>query len=224
MIIRTRLVELSSLEAVAYRQKLRGGQVGVVILRPDCPQPGLALLDRQSGTPDLAPNVPADLYPAAAFVEALELTAGLPYSSRGAVHRSFPPAPSPTAGGGGETTLLTEEPAAEDLATVNSADYAAIVTHFTNKKGELSYDLLNKALIQAAHANSHVAQMIASGATLEAVRDHVLKANFEAVSGNRSLSTAEVERIVQLLDEVSPRSVLRPFEEELRRLLAGGKV
>ena len=66
--------------------------------------------------------------------------------------------------------------------------------------------------------------MIASGATLEAVRDHVLKANFEAVSGNRSLSTAEVERIVQLLDEVSPRSVLRPFEEELRRLLAAGKV
>jgi len=223
MIIRTRLVELSSLEAVAYRQKLRGGQVGVVILRPDCPQPGLALLDRQSGTPDPAPNVPADLYPAAAFAEALELTAGLPYSSRGAVHRSFPPAPSPTAGGG-ETTLLTEEPAAEDLATVNSADYAAIVTHFTNKKGELSYDLLNKALIQAAHANAHVAQMIASGATLEAVRDHVLKANFESVSGNRSLSTAEVERIVQLLDEVSPRSVLRPFEEELRRLLAGGKV
>ncbi len=51
MVIRTRLVELSSLEAVAYRQKLRGGQPGVVILRPDTAQPGLALLNHQSGRP-----------------------------------------------------------------------------------------------------------------------------------------------------------------------------
>ena len=38
MVIRTRLIELSSLEAAAYRQKLRGGQSGVVILRPDTAQ------------------------------------------------------------------------------------------------------------------------------------------------------------------------------------------
>lgn len=223
MIIRTRLVELSTLDAIAYRQKLRGGQVGVVILRADVAQPGLALLDRQSGAPDLSSNVPGDLYPVAAFVEALELTAGLPYSSRGAVHRTFlPAAQAAPDDGGAKTPMLEEEPAEHDLATVNSADYAAIVAHFTNKKGELSYDLLNKALIQAAHANAHVADMIRSGATLEQVRDHVLKAQFEAVSGNRSLGAAEVQRIVQLLDEVSPRSALRPFEGELRRLLAAG--
>ena len=85
MVIRTRLVELSSLEAVAYRQKLRGGQSGVVILRPDTAQPGLALLNHQSGQPDPAANTPADLYPLEAFQEALELTSGLPYSSRGPV-------------------------------------------------------------------------------------------------------------------------------------------
>ena len=51
MVIPTRLVELSSLEAVAYRQKLRGGQSGVVILRHDTAQPGLALLNHQSGRP-----------------------------------------------------------------------------------------------------------------------------------------------------------------------------
>ena len=51
MVIRTRLVELSTLEAVAYRQKLQGGQSGVVILRPDTAQPGLALLNHQSGRP-----------------------------------------------------------------------------------------------------------------------------------------------------------------------------
>ena len=223
MVIRTRLVELSSLEAVAYRQKLRGGQAGVVILRQDSAQPGLALLNRNSGQADLAAHTPADLFPAEAFQEALELTAGLPYSSRGPVRSpaavagaavaeaaATPAGPSP----------LDEEHTAEELATVNSADYAAIVKAYTNKKGEISYELLNKALIQAARSNPYVAEMVGRKATLEEIRDHVVKANFEAVTGNRSLSLAEVQRILELLDEVSPRSVLRDLTEDLRKMLA----
>ncbi|MEB3304236.1 MAG: hypothetical protein VKK99_06545 [Cyanobacteriota bacterium] len=219
MVIRTRLVELSSLEAVAYRQKLRGGQVGVVILRQDSAQPGLALLNRQSGSADPAHNTSSDLYPLEAFEEAIELTAGLPYSSRGPVR-------SPAAvgaGTGGEAPVpaeLGEDASPEAVATVNSADYGAIVKAYTNKKGELSYELLNKALIQAARSNPFVATMVANGASLEEIRDHVVKANFEAVTGNRSLSQVEVTRIVELLDEVSPRSVLRELNDDLRQLLA----
>jgi hypothetical protein len=48
----------------------------------------------------------------------------------------------------------------------------------------------------------------------------VVKANFEAVTGNRSLSLAEVQRILELLDEVSPRSVLRDLNDDLRKMLA----
>lgn len=222
MVIRTRLVELSSLEAFAYRQKLRGGQVGIVILRNDSAQPGLALLNRQSGTPEPAHNTPADLYPLEAFQEALDLTAGLPYSSRGPVRS--PAAVAASEGGAGDAPVpaeLSEEAAAEAVATVNSADYAAIVKAYTNKKGELSYELLNKALIQAARSNPFVSTMVANGASLEEIRDHVVKANFEAVTGNRSLSGIEVQRIVELLDEVSPRSVLRELNDDLRSLLAG---
>jgi hypothetical protein len=62
--------------------------------------------------------------------------------------------------------------------------------------------------------------MVGHQASLEEIRDHVLKANFEAVTGNRSLSLAEVQRILELLDEVSPRSVLRDFNEDLRKMLA----
>ncbi len=219
MVIRTRLVELSSLEAVAYRQKLRGGQVGVVILRQDVPQPGLALLNRQSGSADPAHNTPSDLYPLEAFEEAIELTSGLPYSSRGPVR-----SPAAVGAGTGEEgpvpAELGEDASPEAVATVRSADYGAIVKAYTNKKGELSYELLNKALIQAGRSNPFVATMVANGASLEEIRDHVVKANFEAVTGNRSLSQDEVTRIVELLDEVSPRSVLREFNDDLRNLLA----
>ena len=218
MVIRTRLVELSTLEAVAYRQKLRGGQSGVVILRPDTAQPGLALLNHQSGQPDPAANTPAALYPLEAFQEALELTSGLPYSSRGPVRS---PAVVPgTPAAEAASPELAEEASGADLATVNSADYQAIVKAYTNKKGEISYELLNKALIQAARSNPYVSELVARGASEVEIRDHVVKANFEAVTGNRSISQVEVHAILELLDAVSPRSVLRDLNDELRRLLA----
>jgi hypothetical protein len=207
MVIRTVLVELSSLEAVAFRQKMPDGHSGVVILRYDNPQPGLALLNRHSGEPDIAANTPHDLFPLEAFQEALALTSGMPYSRRGRVKLQATVAEP-----------VAEEPAAaeDDLATVSSADYAAVVKAYTNRKGELSYDLLNKALIQAAHGNPYVTEMKARGATLEEIRDHVVKANFESITGNRALTQAEVNRIVAMLDAVSPRSVLREFNEDLR--------
>ena len=220
MVIRTRLVELSSLEAVAYRQKLRGGQSGVVILRPDTAQPGLALLNHQSGQPDPAANTPADLYPLEAFQEALELTSGLPYSSRGPVRSPAAVPGTPAAVEALASPELVEEPSSADLATVNSADYQAIVKAYTNKKGEISYELLNKALIQAARSNPYVAELVARSASEAEIRDHVVKANFEAVTGNRTISQAEVNAILELLDAVSPRSVLRDLNDELRRLLA----
>jgi hypothetical protein len=225
MVIRTRLVELSSLEAVAYRQKLRGGQSGVVILRPDTAQPGLALLNHQSGQPDPAANTPADLYPLEAFQEALELTSGLPYSSRGPVRSpaAVLGAPDTAAVEASAAPELAEEPSGADLATVNSADYQAIVKAYTNKKGEISYELLNKALIQAARSNPYVAELVARSASEAEIRDHVVKANFEAVTGNRAISQAEVNAILELLDAVSPRSVLRDLNEELRRMLANAR-
>jgi hypothetical protein len=92
------------------------------------------------------------------------------------------------------------------------------VTAYTNRKGELSYDLLNKSLIQAARSNPFVAEMTARQASHEEIRDHVVLANFQAVSGNRALGSAEMHRIVGLLDEVSPPSLLRELNDEIRSL------
>ena len=75
---------------------------------------------------------------------------------------------------------------------MNSADYQAIVKAYTNKKGEISYELLNRALIQAARSNPYMAELVARSASEAQIRDHVVKANFEAVTGNRAISQAEV--------------------------------
>jgi hypothetical protein len=216
--IRTKVVELSTIEAVAYRQKLKNGKSGVVIMRYDTAQPGLASLNRSTGEPDPSANTNLDVFPIEAFREALELTSGMPYSRRGAIKLSG----SPEQSGAGEEPP-EEEASPEELATVDSAEYEAVVKAYTNKKGELSYDLLNKDFIQFATSSKIVADMVANGATEDEIRDHIVKVKLESLTGNRELTTAQTQQIVEMLDEVSPRYVLRELNDEIRRMLSQAK-
>lgn len=47
--IRTNVVSLSAIKAVAYRQKLMTGGSGIVIIRGDASQPGIASISKTFG-------------------------------------------------------------------------------------------------------------------------------------------------------------------------------
>lgn len=206
--IRTKIVELSTIEAAAYRQKLKDGKSGVVILRYDTSQPGLASVDRRTGTPEPSANTNLETFPIAAFEEAIELTSGMPYSRRGAVKLSGNP----------EAVESDESP--EELAIVDSAEYEAIVKAYTNKKGELTYQLLNKDFIQFAKSSKIVADMVASRASVDEIRDYVVRIKLGILTDNRELTLAQTQRIVEMLDEVSPRYVFRELNDEIIRMLS----
>jgi hypothetical protein len=208
-VIRTKIVELSTIEAAAYRQKLRDGKAGVVILRYDTSQPGLASVNRRTGTPEPSANTNLETFPIAAFEEAIELTSGMPYSRRGAVKLS-----------GSQEAVDTDEESPEELAIVNSAEYEAIVKAYTNKKGELSYQLLNKDFIQFAKSSKIVADMVANRASVDEIREYVIRVKLESLTGNRDLTLAQTKRIVEMLDEVSPRYVFRELNDEIIRMLS----
>lgn len=207
--IRTPLVELTTIPAIAFRRKLRGGKSGLVIQRFDTAQPGLALVNRSDGSPDIAANTPKGPFPEAAFVEAMERTQGLPYNQRGAVRLGAAP----------ETPEEVEETEAE-IATVSSQEYAAIVDAFTDKRGVLSYDLLNRDFLKFAKSSKVVSRMVSEGAGLDAIKAQVLRARFERLTGNRQLTDAQIAAIVEMLDEVSPRHVFKTLDDELRKMLA----
>ncbi|HIK43527.1 MAG TPA: hypothetical protein IGR64_01430, partial [Leptolyngbyaceae cyanobacterium M65_K2018_010] len=173
----------------------------------------LATINRKTGEPDPAPHTNLEQFPLAAFQEAIELTAGMPYSRRGAVKLS----------GESVASEAPEEESAEELATVNSAEYEAIVQAYTNKKGELSYDLLNKDFIQFAKSSKIVADMVANRASVDEIRDHIVKVKLESLTGNRDLTVAQTQRIVDMLDEVSPRYVFRELNDEIIRMLSQAK-
>ncbi|WNZ22385.1 hypothetical protein HJG54_05580 [Leptolyngbya sp. NK1-12] len=207
--IRTKIVELSTIEAAAYRQKLKDGKPGVVILRYDTSQPGLASVNRRTGTPEPSANTNLETFPIAAFQEAIELTSGMPYSRRGAVKLS-----------GNQEAVDPDEESPEELAIVNSAEYEAIVKAYTNKKGELSYQLLNKDFIQFAKSSKIVADMVANRASVDEIREYVIRVKLESLTGNRELTLAQTKRIVEMLDEVSPRYVFRELNDEIIRMLS----
>ena len=211
--IRTEVVTLSVIKAVAYRQRLTAGGSGIVIIRDDVAQPGIASISKTSGAPIPTANTPADSYPKEAFEEAMTLTAGLPYSKRGPVRaEAVIPAEEPAAG----------EAAAEE-AVVDSADYQKIVDRYTDKDGKLSYVLLNRDMIRFIHSSSVSRKMIADGESVEAIRLYAVGAKFRSITGDRDLTDAQVLKTVELLDEVSPKGVFREFNDEIRKSLKAGR-
>ena len=207
--IRTDVVSLTVISAVAFRQKLTSGGSGVTILRYDAQQPGIASISKTSGDPIPAANTPADLYPEEAFKEAITLTAGMPYSKRCAVRLEEKAAVD-------AAPEATEEVTADD-PVVDSAEYQKIVAQYTDKNGKLSYELLNRDLIKFAHASKTVRGMIGEGASTKQVRTYIIAAKFRAVTGSRKLTDEQAVAMGKLLDEVSPKSVFRQLDAELRR-------
>ena len=208
--IRTKAVALTTIPAIAFRQKLKSGGSGITIIRSDTQQPGIASVSKTSGDPIPAANTPKDLFPKEVFEEAMALTAGMPYSKRGSVRL--------------EDEVVVEtapEPAEEvtpDDPVVDSADYQKVVEKYTDKDGKLSYGLLNKDLIRFAHASKTVRGMIGEGESTKKVRTYIVSTKFRTVTGDRNLTEAQALKIAELLDEVSPKSVFKELDAELRRM------
>ena len=207
--IRTNIVTLTVIPAIAYRQKIKGGKSGIVILRPDVSQPGMAEISRTSGEP--IPNRQTNLkkYPLDAFKEAMTLTVGMPYKQQNYVKVTKDMVAKPV--------KEKEEPDEVEIA-LNEDAYNKVVAHYTDKTGHLSYDLINKDFIKFAHSSSIVRNMIACDDSAADIRDYIVYNKIRNISGNDDLTDAEIDLIVSLLDEVSPKGIFKELNSEIRKM------
>ena len=213
--IRTDIVKLTVIEAVAFRQKLMAGGAGVTVLRYDTAQPGIASISKTSGQAIPAANTPADKYPPEVFNEAIRLTFGMPYKKRGNVKLTKETVE--------EVTPEPAEEVTEEEIVIDSREYQKLVDYYTDKNGKLSYELLNKDLIKFAHASKTVRGMLDEGESVKKIRTYIVCSKFRSVIGNRKLTEAQVLKMAELLDEVSPKSVFKTLDAELRKMSAGKK-
>jgi len=216
-IIRTRTVELTSIPAIAFKQKLASGGAGVKLLRIDCAEKAVATLDKRTGEPVYYGVVDETLFPYEAFEEAIELLEGLPYSARGKIVLGFTEQTE-------AEDVAAEEPAAEKISMVDSDEYAAIIERYCDENNKLNYQLMNRDFIKFAAKSKVVANKIESKAPAEEILVFVVKSRAAMIANKKeSLGDDATRALIDTLDEIDPRSAFKELSVYIRRMQSKGK-
>ena len=208
--LRTKAVKLTVIPAMAFRVKLPGGP-SITIQRSDYEQPGIASISRTSGEAIPAANINQKMFPPEAFKEAIEKTSGLPYNRTKEKRQK----------GIKVTKEMTkqEKEIIEEEIVIDSAEYQKIVDKYLDKSGKLSYDLVNKDFIKFLKSSSVVRDMAAEGATAKKIHNYIVGNKIRNITKNDALTNAEVDKIIEVLDELNPKGVLKDLNAEIRKIL-----
>ena len=204
-IVRTPVVELQSIPAMAYKQKLTGASGAAIrILRLDEDANAAFVLDKRGGSPVAYRPYNKELFPDIAVTEAMDALQGLPLSVRGkVVITEFNPVV--------EECEVEEEDGDEELDMVNSPEYVALVKKYTDKTNRFNFGLMNKDFIQFASRSKQVAKMLANEVAEDDIIRAILQDRAAFVSGQKlAMTDKEANALIDTLNEINPRS---PFKE-----------
>ena len=215
-IIRTPAVELTTIPAIAYKQKLSAGGSGVKIFRLDTDASAVLTIDRRTGDGVPRGKMDAQLFPEEALSEAISLTRGMAYSARGKIKVSVQ-AEVKEADDVDETEI-------DKIDMVGSAEYIAIIERYSDEKGKLNYSLMNKDFIQFASKSKTVNEMVQNKAETDELLRYILKNRACFIAGSKEpLSDAQADALLETLDEIDPRSAFKELTQHLKRMLSRAK-
>lgn len=113
----------------------------------------VATLDKRTGEAKPYGKIDEKLFPSEAFDEAIELTAGMPYSARGNIKITVADQTDKN-----EEAQQAEQ-SVETVDMIDSDEYKAIVGRYSDEKAKLNYALINKDFIQFAAKSKTVSDM-----------------------------------------------------------------
>jgi len=210
-IIRTAAVELTSIPAIAYKQKLSAGGSGLRILRLDQDAVGVFTIDRRTGDAIAYKTLNDSLFPDEAVNEALTLLTGLPFSARGKIKVSVFETPKE------EEIDVVESAKAADM--VGSDEYNAILERYSDVSGKLNYTLLNRDFIKFAARSKVVSEMVSENANEDEIIVHILRSRAALLADKKdSISVEEGYALLETIDEIDPRSAFKELKLYLRGL------
>ena len=215
-IIRTPVVELTTIPAIAYKQKLAAGGAGIKLFRLDSDATAVVTIDRRTGEGIPRGKIDAKLFPEEALSESIALTQGMAYSARGKIKVTVQP----------ETKEAddVDETESEKIDMVGSAEYTAMIDRYSDENGKLNYALMNKDFIQFASKSKTVDDLIARKASVEELLRYILKNRAAFIAGSKdTLSDEQTDALLETLDEIDPRSAFKELTQHLKRMLARAK-
>ncbi|MCL2061899.1 MAG: hypothetical protein FWH03_04660 [Firmicutes bacterium] len=246
-IVRTKAVELETIPAIAYKQKLAAGGAGIKIHRLDVDAVAVYTLDRRSESAVPFGKTDIKLFPPSAVSEAVAVTVGLPFTASSRVVFKHLPSPkaverfnkklqaaAPACNAQQASELIeaateepeVDEPAAEEvtpekICMVDTPEYQAIIKEYTLLNGKLDYRRMNKDFIQTANSGRGVKILIDKGVSLNEILLFVVKNRAAALAKRKdTLSDDEAQALVDCLDEIDPRSPFKELNAHIKRMLA----
>ena len=219
-IVRSKVIELSTIPAIAYKIKLKGGGSGIKFHRTDANDSAFAEIDKRSGEAQLDSRANAELFPAEALAEAVEELLGCPYSARGKVKITI----SETVEDGEIEVPEGEAPGthADSVANVvDSDEFIAIVEMYSDASGKMNYTLMNKQFIQFTARNKTVADMVSKKESVDNILLHIVKNRAAFLAGKKdNLSDAETLALIEAIEDIDPRSAFKDLKLHIRKMLA----
>ena len=214
-IIRTKAVELSTIPAIAYKQKLASGGSGIKILRMDMDKYAVCTIDKRTGEPREYGKIDETYFPMEAFDEAIELTIGLPYSARGKIKLTVFESVEQ------EDIQELEDNIESDEEVDIKEEYNAIVNRYMDEKGKMNYQLMNKDFIQFASKSKVVSDMVSNKCSVDEIVIFIIKSRATFIANKKdSLDDNAVKVLIETLDEIDPRSAFKELRLHIKRLLA----
>ncbi|MCL2360629.1 MAG: hypothetical protein FWC73_02310 [Defluviitaleaceae bacterium] len=218
-IIRTKVVELEVAPVVAYKIKLRHGGSGIKMHRTDQEATVFVEVSTRTGDVIIDGRVDQEVFPYAAFDEAMEQLAGLPYSARGKVKIMISDDVE-------EEEVCADAQVGCDLPyaaqMIESPEFKSIVDRFSDENGKLNYALMNKQFMQFAQTSKVVSEMVGRRESEKDIRLFILKNRAAFLANKREhLSDEETNALMEALDEINPRSAFKELNLYIRRRLGG---
>jgi len=202
-IIRTPVVELTKIPALAYKYKMSSGGAGIKIIYEGTDNTETFAITRRGELVATTPNG----FVSDAAREAFELTQGLSYSARGKVKAIF-------VAEADEDEVAPETP---EYNMVESDEYKAWVAAYTGDNFKMNYAKLNKDLIQFAAKNKTVAEMVSEKEPVEAVLRRIVQIQTSNLTNNKEYMTPDVaEALIATLEELDVRSAFKELKLYIR--------
>jgi hypothetical protein len=209
-IIRTTVVELTKVPALAYKYKLKTGGAGLKILYEETGQSETYTISRRG---ELSANQPGAAVGEAAL-EAFEMTQGLPYSARGKVKAVVVEQTEPD-------EIVPETP---EYNMVESAEYKAWVGAYIGADFKMNYTKMNKDLIQFAAKNKTVAQMVAGMEDRDAILRRIVQVQTSNLTKDKEYMPPEMaDALIATLEELDTRSAFKEIKLHINKMLGGKK-
>ena len=211
--IRTEAIKTTTIPGMAFRQKLQAGGSGITIITPK--ERAMFTINKRDGLCIPFGKVDEKIFTKDVVDEVLELAKGLPYRRLGSITKVHLNAPC-------EEAPVEHEVDDEkvDIDIISSAEYAAFIEKYSDKKGRFSHQLMNKELMQFAARSGAVSKKLAIKEDIDLIVRYVVRSKAASLAKRKEMDDDTLNVFIETIDSICTRSAFKELNAYLRERLS----